>query len=373
MRRWASPSVSLSRGFALAVLFGAGAVLGQPGIPKSDQGTIGDNVGSKVLLLVRGDGDEELIRELRIELRRSSFRILELGLDARFTHREPLGGLGREYLASAVVRIALTESQIELWIHHPEGDVLDSLAVPGEAFDPRIDALRIAEALRAHGLDLGPRAGQAEPQEVPAVVSRSPPRAATPQLVSKRPPKQPAAPPPPAAAQSNGRFWVGVGAGMAASPGGLPPAILQTTSFGYNGTSRWTLSIMGEVPLVHQRVSGVEGTATIDNYALGLVVSRTLFVSPQISLSLGLGSAGHVVVIDGEPTFGYRGSATTQTIFSSFAVNTVSIPITGQLGLSCRQFAGASFSELKVQLGDTVRARWGAFVGGASLDLVYLL
>lgn len=332
-----------------------------------------DSVGSKVLLVVRGAGDEELVRELHIELKRSPFRILELEFYAGSAHKETLGTLGREYVAAAVVRMAPAEKQIELWIHRPEGAVVDSLAVPTDASDPRIDALRIAEALRAHGLDLGPKPGQANPQEVQPVAPRPPRQPASSRPISKAPPKQSAGSSRAAPAQNPGRLWVGVGGGMAASPGGLPPAVLQTTSFSYDWTSRWTLSLMGEIPILHQKVSSVEGTATVDNYALELAVLRTLFASPSIRVSLGYGSAGHVVVISGEPASGYRGSSTTQTIFSNFAINTVSIPITHQLRLSCRLFAGASFSELEVQLGDTVRARWGRFVGGGSLDIVYLL
>jgi hypothetical protein len=373
MRRRREPTAILWCSGVLALLLGSRAVMGQVDVPGASSEAERDKAGGKVLLLVRGAGDEELLSELRVELRHTPFRILELRLDERFTHREPLGVLGREQLASAAVRIALEESRIELWVHHPEGDVLDSLQVPAESLDARIDALRIAEALRAHGLDLGPRPGRVEPEEPPPVMSRPAPPNPTPsKVVSASPSAKRAEPPRPVPDQRSGGFWIGVGGEMVVSSGGLPPAAVQTTSLGYGWRSRWMVVMTGEVPLMEQRVSGIEGTAEISNYALGLAVARTLYVSPRFVLSLGLGSAGHVVVVDGEAAPGYQSSSTTQTLLSSFATSTMSVPIAPQLRLSSRQFAGVTFSELQVQMGDTVRAKWGRVVAGASLGVDYL-
>ena len=109
----------------------------------------------RVILLVRTANDEGVMNRVRAELGASAWRILELRLDERLA-KVSLGKLSAQQQARAAVRFSAAEARVELWVSAPAGNIEETLDASDQRDDDAVVALRISEALRARGLNLGP-------------------------------------------------------------------------------------------------------------------------------------------------------------------------------------------------------------------------
>ena len=122
----------------------------------------------KTILLVRTAGDDPVMNRVRADLKGAGWRVVEIAGQDENQARESPGALASELKATAALRVDATTGRIYLHIARNWGDVDEVLRSEDGHVDGRILALRATEALRAHGLDIGPTALPEEPNETDA-------------------------------------------------------------------------------------------------------------------------------------------------------------------------------------------------------------
>jgi hypothetical protein len=140
---------------------------------------------------------------------------------------------------------------------------------------------------------------------------------------------------------------------------------------GYDWSNHWTFAVFGDLPLFAQQTAGLEGTTTIRIHSMGLAVTHSVYVSSRTTVAAGFGSAGHWITLQGLANSGYDGRKESHVLFSTFATGSVVVPVSDRFMLMWHALAGATWSGLKIQMGDATRARWGQPLAEASMLLGY--
>ncbi|HWA74611.1 MAG TPA: hypothetical protein VG937_19835 [Polyangiaceae bacterium] len=323
----------------------------------------------RVILLVRTANDEGVMNRVRAELGASAWRILELRLDERLA-KVSLGKLSAQQQARAAVRFSAAEARVELWVSAPAGNIEETLDASDQRDDDAVVALRISEALRARGLNLGPetkaesesgaasearREGGAKPS-----VARSKPAANdVRERANRRSDSAAAAGERSAAPGTRSELWLELAGALSGGPGGLGASLDAWGSVRLDFGSRWACSLLGVIPVAPPELDGAEGSARVARYQLGALAEATWLRTRGLRFGGGLGVSGSRTEMQGSGAAGYVGGTDSVFALGPLARAVARARITDGLWLSANGLAGLSFPEVSVKFADRVAGRWG--------------
>lgn len=369
---------SLSASLLLSLSVSAQSAAGpEPGAASATQAAAATSAERpRVILLVRTENDEGVMNRVRAELRTSAWQILELRVDDRLAQL-PLGKLAAQQAVRAAVRFDATDARIELWIFRPAGNVEAAVAGSGEREDDAIMALRIAEELRARGLDLGPES--ALPDGAPEPAEAATKSAPAPQKVPPNPAPRAAARVA-APRRTTGRearpfasaLWLELGPALSGGPGGLGPSVAGWASVRLEVSPRWSGSILGLVPIVPQRPDGPEGSADISTYLAGASVDVAWLRTSRWRAGVGVGAAWAQSEMRGAASSGYVGGHASVGALMPLGRATAQVQLGERWRLGVGGLGGVALPEVSVKFGDRVAGRWGRPALLATFDLHWL-
>jgi hypothetical protein len=277
-----------------------------------------DPVSARPILLVRTAGDSEVMDRLRMELRAYGWRVVEAPADEAL-YVGSLAETVSERNVTAAVRVDVEKGQIEVHISRSWGNVQETLRSEGDKVDSQVLALRATEALRAHGLDLGPtidhvRDAASRPATTPPPKSESPvpatPRADVEPTASNALAAVPGHEPTDSIAASPG-IWLELAPSILASTGGFGLGVGGLVGLRLELSSRWSLSAMGTIPFGSHAVDEREGRATAAVAVVGGAAELTWLRRRLGSAALGLGATAVVMSMHGTGNSGYQGARET--------------------------------------------------------------
>jgi hypothetical protein len=314
----------------------------------------------RVILIVRTPGDDGVMTRLRAELMSSEWRVLEIRLDERQAPL-PLATIAEQQRAGAAVRVDVRNGAVELWIARPGGAIQESLGTPNARMHDQVLALRTAEALRARGLLLEP-------------LARPEPEAVEPESREAAPPVERATPPPPvatpAAIEDRGvvpavprrpdrsHLWLGLGPGIALSPGGLDPGIVGSPGVRLE-LGRWSFSAFAVLPITRAEISGSEGRARVATWLFGTATEIEWARSTVFGARSGLGLGASAITMSGEPAAGYRGVDDSVFALAGFLRSSITLALGPSFRVGPLALVGATLPGARVAFGDREAARWG--------------
>lgn len=380
-RRWLGTTAALALGLSLAPGAAAQAIASGSGGAASGAPSVSDEP-ARVILLVRTVNDDGVMNRVRAELGASAWRILELRLDERLG-RVPLSELAAQQQARAAVRFNAAEARVELWVFRPPRDLEETLDAADERDDDAVVALRISEALRARGLDLGAEAklsaeakdpaegegqGEAKGPEASREAAKPSPR---PEQAAKAAAAREVTGPGEVREQdrSGHELWLELAGAVSGSPGELGAAIGAWGGARLALGPRWACSLFGVIPLSSQQLSGVEGSARVASYLLGASTEAAWLRRPRWQLGAGVGLAGSRTEMEGTAASGYVGSGDAVYALSPLARVTARVQLAEGVWLSAGGLAGLAFPEVSVKFADRVAAHWGRPLLLATLGL----
>ncbi|HEY5955367.1 MAG TPA: hypothetical protein VIV60_02390, partial [Polyangiaceae bacterium] len=321
------------------------------------------------ILLLRTAGDGEVMERVRMELRTYGWEIVEIFADEASASRS-LAEATAEHHVSAAIRIDAASGKIEICVARTWGNAQEVLSNENGNVDSQVLALRLTEALRAHGLAPAPEvessmtaATRSNPPNPPAPATATEPTTAGPHVATvghrlratertERTNRNDNA--------TTNSVWLQVAPMLGKSPGGLG---LETS--GYLGlraelSPRWSFGMMGIVPLRSREiVTQAEGNAAVRIHAFGGIGEFTPLRSSFGSVSTGLGATALVMTLTGRARAGYVGrneTLLTQAVqgYLRFAsAPHASLHVFGIVS------AGIAIPELSVRFADREVASWG--------------
>jgi hypothetical protein len=274
---------------------------------------------SRPILLVRTAGDSEVMDPVRLELLAYGWRVIEVPADEAMLVGSLAEAVSGRHVTAAV-RVDVEKGQIEIHIARSWGNVQETLRSEGGKVESQILALRVTEALRAHGLDLGPAIDQVR-DATPRHANAPPPKADSPTPATPRTDAEPAAKHAAAAtapaheptrpmASSRG-IWLELAPSILASPGGFGLDIAGLVGLRLELSSLWSLSAIGTVPFGSHAVNESEGSATATLAVVGGAAELVWLRRPSGSAALGLGASAVVMSMRGTGNSGYQGARDT--------------------------------------------------------------
>lgn len=340
------------------------------------------------ILLVRMDGDERVVANVRAELRASAWRIVEIGPDPRLEQAR-LAELGASQGASSALRVHADRAEVELWVARSAGpgSGLELLDAAGAGGDERVLALRVAEALRARGLRLEPAAEPVPPQP------QSQPRPPAPPAEIEPPPPKPAPRVATLAAEPRAETLADDTSAPPAAPI-VPPLlsleIAPTVALGRRGlgpsfdgwlgvrlglSTAVSIAAFGVVPIVSDKVSGNEGSARVSTFLLGGTADLAWALA-RFRIRIGAGAAWVFSLMSGHSNqAAYTGQ--NQAIRAVAPLGRMSLSFA--LGAGWSVYAGAmvgvAFPAISVHFDKREVGRFGRplAVGSLGLELPLLL
>lgn len=331
----------------------------------------------KTILLVRTAGDDPVINRVRADLSGAGWRIMEIAGQDENQTRESLAALASELKATAALRVDATTGRIYLHIRRTWGKVDEVLRSEDGRVDGRILALRATEALRAHGLDIGPTPLPEEPNETGAPtqsekrrVSRSPGpadrhgtapgRAAAPTRAAEGP------------AASKQGLWFELAPTAVGSPGGLGYAVSGWIGARFELSRLWSVAATGIVPLWSRRVVESEGSARVATSLFGLGLERVWFRRPGGYWATGLGAAGLATVMQGrQAQAGYHVLTDTVVTVAADLYMRGGWRVLPDWTAFGALLGGVSCPEVEVGFGDRVVRTWGQPYGMLALGVEF--
>lgn len=320
----------------------------------SPSGALESPTRRATLLLIRTNGDTGVMTRLRAELEQTTYNLVEIRLDERHG-RVSLDEVAAEQRATAAVRFDASTGQIELWVSRPGGAVTEEISRRGARLSDWVLVLRTTEALRAHGLDLGPEPKR--PRNVP-----EPPdaRARTRAEPASEPPSDETGPPrSPQAPRREPSLGVGFGMGADLSPGGLPLQSHLHASVYMRPNATWMVQAFGWYPIARSVVSGVEGKAEVRTWLVGSSADAVLLEQSNARLAFGPGFAVGVHSMQGEAAPGYRSVDDRVVTSAPFVRADLRLRLTPSLEIDLATLMGFSFPELTVEFSGRDVAHWG--------------
>jgi hypothetical protein len=338
------------------------------GDPPEQRQSDSRGLASKTILLVRTAGDDAVMSHVRAELRAYGWRIIELGRQDGSVLRDSLATLASEQAAMAAVRVDPQVGQIEIHIGRTWGNVDEILRGEEEGpLDGRLLALRATEALRAHGLDLGPTAAPASRNANsnaatgPAPRDAEPPRPAAVRRENRVPnvpaPKQQASETLPASTKG---LWLQLAPAAIGSPGGLGLGLAGWVGARLELSTWWSIAVMGLVPITSHAVTEDQGSARVASSAIGIAVEGALLRRSFGSVAAGLGAAELFTMTQGQQA--QPGYSTASDPVNTMAVHTylrVGLRLGPNWNLFGTLLGGMSFPEVSIAFTDRVVRTWG--------------
>jgi hypothetical protein len=366
-RRYLIPLAAIATCVPLAASASAQSAA-EPALSAGSSASSASEERPRVILLVRTENDDGVMNRVRAELRSSAWRIVELRVDDRLA-RAPLGQLAAEQAVRAAIRFDPAEARIELWIFRATGSVEETLGDRSDRDDDAVLALRITEALRARGLNLGPEPLPRDSRESEKVEANEGATMAKPAQTSAAAAQKKNEPPATADKPEEARarqvrpfrneLWLELAPALSGSPGGLGPAVAGFASVRFELTPRWSGSLLGLVPLVAQRLTGPEGTANVSIYFVGTAADVAWFRTPRWELSTGAGVGWAQSEMRGTASAGYMGGSDSVTAITPLARTTARLRLIGRWWLTIGGLGGVAVPEVSVKFGDRVAGRWG--------------
>jgi hypothetical protein len=247
-----------------------------------------------------------------MELRTYGWELVEV-FEEEVAGGYALADAAAERHVRAAVRINVERGHIEIYVARTWGNAHEVLSSEDGNVDSQVLALRVTEALRAHGLapspvvessrlsttmqSPSPNAAATAPQAIEQVRQTTPRVDASErsQRVSQN-----------ANATANG-LWLQLAPLLGGSPGGLGMEISGHVGLRAEISPRWALSLMGTVPLRSHAIQAQQGHASVRFQMLGGAGEVTLLRRPFGSAALGLGVTAIVMSLSGSPKPGYIG------------------------------------------------------------------
>jgi hypothetical protein len=329
----------------------------------------GQTAAHKTILLVRTSGDDPVMNRVRADLGGAGWRIIEVAGQDELESRESLAALASELKATAALRVDARLGQIYIHIGRTWGSVDEVLSSEDRQVDGRILALRATEALRAHGLDVGPTAAPGVERETGGPPEK--PRAPRPEKPARAAPTPPA-PTRPGAAVSKHGLWFELGPTAIGSPGGLGFGLSGWLGARLELSSFWSVAVTGIVPLWSRRVVEPEGSARVAPTFLGVGLEGAWIRRPRWYWATGLEAAGLVTIMQGRGAqTGYRAATD--------SVATAAVHLYMRSGWRLRPdwnvfgalVGGVSFPKVEVAFGDHVAKTWGQPYGMLALGMEF--
>lgn len=321
------------------------------------------NVATSTILLVRSAGDERIMAAVRAEIDNQRFTIVEVRAVAE--RSKSLTTLMSEMGAAAAIRYNARQARIELSAALDSGSVEDVLRKDDASGDVEILALRTAETLRAHGLDLGPYPPSANPSErmpaspAPVTTRRpSPPTTSTHEVrntssdldatISR------------AESPLGNEVWIELAPGLLTSSGGWSSVPITSVALRLQLNRDFSVSAIGLVPFVSQTITAAEGSAKVDTYLVGGTLSTTLLRHRVFASTFGLGASMVITQMQGDARPGYRGAheiVITQAPHLSLGI---SVALHERWLLVSSLLGGVSIPRVSVLFADRPERSWGS-------------
>ncbi|HVR21017.1 MAG TPA: hypothetical protein VMS65_15000 [Polyangiaceae bacterium] len=301
----------------------------------------------RVILLVRTPGDDGVMARLLAELRQSDWHVVEMRPDERF-EATPLGTLAERERASAAVRLDARRGVVELWVQRPNGPVEETIAAP-DGPDEQVLALRVTEALRARGLLVAPPERRADADPLPQTSATNPP-----------PPKPSTSEKAPPAPEERGALALEVGPAVALSPGGLGPLPLLEGDVRLELAERWSLCLLGFLPLGHQSVSADEGEADVKTSFVGGLVELEWARLSFGGFRSGVGASAAITTMSGAADDAdFASSTDTVTTVAPFVRSSFHVTLGRAFRIRSAVVVGATVPEVQIDFGSRSVATWG--------------
>jgi hypothetical protein len=386
---WSSPLVSVAARFGILLALGANSArAGEPSEdPAVDQPSLAVSSERRIILLVRTPGDEDSISRLRPELRDGGWHLLEIRPDPRL-EMESLALTAERERVAAAVRVDAAHAAVELWVHRAQGSISETFTATGERSSGRVLAVRVAEALRARGLLLPPKANPSEAEAEPTAGSGTPARPAAPRAAAELRPVTPSDAAEPADEQPSQptdevgaaggaerratRLSVDVGAGLALSPGGLGPLAVLDLGLRLEIARVWSLAGLGLIPLSRQSVRGAEGEAFVSTYLVGGLLELEWARLGFGGFRSGLGAAATLAWMSGRPASGFRRNDELVSVLTPLARTSFHADLARWLRLKSALALGLTLPSVRVALDSREAASWGQPLVVASLAVELL-
>lgn len=339
---------------------------------------------SRSILLVRTPGDEGIIQRVRADLSGFGWSVIEVSAAFDEASRLPIEELARKYGVAAALRVRSALGQVELYMGEGWGRLYEVLRSESGPTDPQILALRTTEALRAHGLHLGPKA----PAEAASAAASPPSRQAASSRTATKPAteRRPVSPaqakgapratvsPEDVAPRSARSLWVGLAPAVTWSPGGLGVGVSGAVSLSLELTETVAITAQGLVPVYARPVTLPEGRVDIETSLLVLGIEATWLRRGRLFSTAGVGIASLFTVAQGQDSsLGYRGTSESTRTFGTQVRTRFGLQATPSLRIFGALDGGVSFPEVKLEISSETSSQvvrsWGRPFGVASVGL----
>ncbi len=337
-------------------------------VPAKQKGNQADQ-DSKTILLVRTAYDDDVVNRVRVELHASGWHIIELNGPDGSGNPGLLARLASEYAAAAVVRVEARIGQIDIFIGRSWGDIEETLRSENGQFDAQVLALRTTEALRAHGLDLGPtQPGVAQIETGRGVPSaqRAAQDANSPPDAAHKLPRQAAialrgiVSPNGDRLESTRGLWFEAAPAATGSPGGLGLAFSAWMGLRIELSSTWSLAATGLLPMTSQQVNEPQGQASVSSGFVGLSTEIAWLRRSFGSEAAGLGAAALVTSMKGTLSLpGYSDASDTVVTIAPYSYLRTGVVLGPDWRIFGLVLGGTSIPKVRVAFGDTVVRTWG--------------
>jgi hypothetical protein len=295
-------------------------------------------------LVLIAPADSDLARRLQAEAVAAG---LELIVEPATRAGETPAAPADRHRAVGVIRV-VAPTAVELYLRSREGKRASYESLTAVAGEDESFALRIAEEIRARlvALELPARAAPEETgapaSGVAAVAARTPATGA----------EQGARPPRPG-------IDVGVGIAVSKAAGGIGAGLAAALALRLRFASGWGASAQALVPVVSNRVSGVEGSADVRAYMLAGQVDRVVWRGGRSWAALGAGAGGLLLAMEGEAASGFLGNSDTLAVAVLLADGELNVQLGSWLALRLTLLAGAALPRPVIRFDNREVAAWG--------------
>jgi hypothetical protein len=155
------------------------------------------------------------------------------------------------------------------------------------------------------------------------------------------------------------RLSLELGPGVSLSPGGLAPLAVVDAGVRFELARLWSLSIVGVIPLMRQRVGGSEGEAAVSTFVAGAVGEYEWARFSFGGLRSGVGAGATVSSMSGRASSGFESADETVVVFTPLARTSFHASVTPWLRLRPGVAAGMTVPAVRVAFGSREVASWG--------------
>lgn len=332
----------------------------------------GQTAPDKTILLVRTAGDDPVMNRIRADLKGAGWRIVEVARWEGPEAPKSLEALATQLAVTAALRVDALVSQVEIHIGRSSGNIDEIVRGQDGQVDGRVLAWRTTEALRAHGLDIGPTAAPELRSETCGPVESQTSKAQKPrEAAASRPTANHRTAPAPAVAASTQPMqrsqtawkeglWLEMAPAATVSPGGMGYGVSGWVGARFELSAFWSVVSANLIPLQPRWVLESEGGAQVFTYLFAAGVEGAWLRRLRWYCATGLGAGGLLTVMQGvHAQTGYRTAADTVGTAAFHLYLRSGLHLESDWTLFSVLLGGMSLPEVKIGFGDRVVRTWG--------------